>query len=57
MLTDISKGEYPIASFIQDPFFGLVKKLFCFAALSQDIVLKAINGIFQNRQDEPFLGL
>ena len=57
MLTDISKGEYPLAAFIEYPFFRFVEKLLCFAALSQDIVLKAINGIFQDRQDERFLWL
>jgi hypothetical protein len=56
-LTDMVKGENPIAAVCADPLFCVVEKHLSSAAFCGQILLKTINRVFQDRQHEPFLRL
>ena len=54
-LANMVKAKDPIAVRGKDPFLGLVEDPFPFAVARKPIVLIVANGIFQDRQHQPFL--
>lgn len=55
--TNMIEGKYPITARFDDPILSFIEKLLLANCLRRQIVLEAVNRIFQERQHESLLRL